>query len=119
MQCLTCRQHLGELLEGLTSWTKDAGSATAAKNTACLLQTTKAFAETQARVMTQALPAHFGDVIQEAGRQCAALCIACACQQVRAISLRLATSDLFQAQPGPVSGTPSLRLCQQLNEAIP
>ncbi len=99
----TCRQHLDELLEGLSNWTQDAASATAAKNTACLLQLTKAFAETQAALVRQALPSQFGNVVADAGQQCTALCAGCACQQVQVIILRLATSDLFVERPA--SGT--------------
>ena len=100
-----CRRHLDELLEGLTNWTQDAASATAAKNTACLLQLTKAFAETQAALVRQALPSQFGSVVGDAGQQCTALCAGCACQQVQAIILRLAISDLFVEQPASASGT--------------
>ena len=66
---------------------------------------TKAFAETQASLETQALPSQFSNVIEDAGRQCAAMCIECACRQVQASHLRLATSDLFDAPSGPASGT--------------
>ncbi len=100
-----CRRHLDELLEGLTNWTQDAASATAAKNTACLLQLTNTFAETQAALVQQALPSQFGSVIADAGQQCTALCAGCACQQVQVIILRLATSDLFVEQPASASGT--------------
>ncbi|KAL0044664.1 hypothetical protein WJX82_004688 [Trebouxia sp. C0006] len=100
-----CRRHLDELLEGLTNWTQDAASATAATNTACLLQLTKAFAETQAALVRQALPLQFGNVVADAGQQCTALCAGCACQQVQVIILRLATSDLFVEQPASASGT--------------
>ncbi len=102
---MMCRRHLDELLEGLTNWTQDAASATAAKNTACLLQLTKTFAETQAALVRQALPSQFGNVIADAGQQCTALCAGCACQQVQVIILRLATSDLFVEHPASASGT--------------
>jgi len=102
---MTHRRHLDELLEGLTNWTQDAASATAATNTACLLQLTKAFAETQAALVRQALPLQFGNVVADAGQQCTALCAGCACQQVQVIILRLATSDLFVEQPASASGT--------------
>ena len=102
---MTCRRHLDELLEGLTNWTQDVASPTAAKNTACLLQLTKAFTETQAALVRQALPSQFGNVVADAGQQCTALCAGCACQQVQVIILRLATSDLFVEHPAPASGT--------------
>lgn len=102
---MTCRRHLDELLEGLSNWTQDAASATAAKNTACLLQLTKAFAETQAAPVRQDLPPQFSNVVEDAGQQCTALCAGCACQQVQVIILRLATSDLFVEPPASASGT--------------
>ena len=50
----------------------------------------------------------------EAGRQCVTLCIACACHQIEAVNLRLASSDLFNMQSGKESGTQS---CQEPSHA--
>ena len=111
---MTCRRHLDELLEAVSNWTQDAASATAAKNTACLLQMTKAFAETQAALVQQALPSQFGTVAADAGQQCTALCAGCACQQVQVIVLRLATSDLFVERPASASGTFLCLMCMHL-----
>ena len=93
--CMWCRQTLVQLLDGLASIVQNAASAEAAQHAACLVRMTTASAVTQARLQSEAQPAAFAQVVEDAGRQCAGLCIGAGCHEVHALSLHLATSDLF------------------------
>ena len=108
--CVTRRHHLSQLLEGLATWTRHAALAMAAKHTACLLQLAELLAYTNAGLVPHLVPSQFGNVLEDAGQQCAALCIDCACHQIQVVNLRLATSDLFDVQAASVSGTPPARM---------
>ena len=82
----------------------------AAKNTAGLLQLANTLASTKAGLVLHLMPSQFGNVLEDAGQQCAALCIGCACHQVQVLNLRLATSDLFDVPAASISGTPLARM---------
>ena len=98
------RQHLSQLLDVLAQLIKEVSSSLAALCAACLLHCTKGIADHH-RTLSPELPIpQFADLIEEAGRQCVSLCIGCACHQIQAVNLQLASSDLFEMQRGKESG---------------
>ena len=87
--------------------TQQAASASAPQCVVSLLHLTQTLADRHATLPIQAVPAHFVDLLAEAGRQSVGLCVSCMSHRVQAINLRLATSDLFDVQAGMASGTVS------------
>ena len=111
-QCALCRQVIQGLLDVLESKCRAVDSATAASCAACLVQLTHLLWDAGASLTASSAPSDFRELLAEGSRQCCALCIACACQQVQALNLRLATSDLFQPTH-PASGRlPSKMTCK-------
>ena len=103
-QCALCRQVIQGLLDVLESKCRAVDSATAASCAACLVQLTHLVCDAGASLTASSAPSDFRELLAEGSRQCCALCIACACQQVQALNLRLATSDLFQPSHPAASG---------------
>ena len=101
---MACRQHLSQLLEEVALLTEQAASASAPHCAASLLHLTQALADEHASLPSQSVPPDFVDLLAEAVRQSVSLCVSCVCHQVQAINLRLATSDLFDAQASTASG---------------
>ena len=101
-----CRQVLQALLDGLESRCRAGDSATAAVCAAGLVKLTRKIGDSQAGLTSSMAPEAFQDMLADASRQTCALCIDCACQQVQAINLRLATSDLFQPHPAAGGSLP-------------
>lgn len=106
-QAVVCRQHLSQLLEGLALLTQQAASASAPHCAASLLHLTQALVDQHASLCSQTVPPDFADLLAEAVRKSVSLCVSCVRHQVQAITLRLATSDLFDVQAGSASGTQS------------
>ena len=104
---MVCRQHLSQLLDGLALLTQQAASASGPHSAASLLHLTQALADQHASLCSQTVPPDFADLLAEAVRKSVTLCVSCVRHQVQAITLRLATSDMFDVQAGSASGTQS------------
>lgn len=94
---------------------QQAAAASAPHCAACLLRLTHALARHHASLASQSLPPNFVQLLAEAVGQSVGLCVSCACHQVQAINLRLATSDLFDVQGGAASGIRPSCLCPSLH----
>lgn len=115
---MACRQHLSQLLEEAALLTGQAASASTPHCAASLLHLTQALADEHASLSPQSVPPDFVDLLAEAVRQSVSLCVSCVCHQVQAINLRLATSDLFDAQASTASGAKPPTSIHHLDSAI-
>lgn len=99
-----CRQIIQNLLDGLEGKCRAVDSAAASSCAACLVRLTHMLADAHASFAAGSAPEDFVELLAEGARQCCALCIACACQPVQTLNLRLATSDLFHSPSSAAAG---------------